>query len=253
MKIHYYLVCSRFEALIASQLPPDDFGLYMAVGTKKLASGHVIFFEVDGPRLDRSHFRLDEVERRCVPHADGSPRRSKYVSAYRAMEFIGLPAYGALYLTTADGRVLRLDAAPYDEALEEPGVSLYYELCPLIPVVVSGLAPRAFCASLTNPENPIHAPRLFFADLRLDLDERGRLAPYLPYSDPAHIAACIRELGGSKDTKTVSRTPSSRGFFRVIRRGFFIGDQTGIKHYPFPSLDELEIEHQQWWHSASAK
>jgi hypothetical protein len=169
------------------------------------------------------------------------------------MEFVELPAYGKLYLTTADGRVLALDAAPYDASLDEEGPSLYRELCPLFPLVVSGLPPRAFCASLTNPDNPIYAPRLFFADLRLDRDEKGRLLSHLPYSNPAHIAACIQELHeGTKQTKTVSRTPSTPGFFRVVRRGFFIGDQTGIKAYPFPSRDDLEINHQRWWHSASA-
>jgi hypothetical protein len=253
MKIHYYLVCSRFEALVASHLGPEDFGLYMAVGTNKLASGRVIFFEIDGGALDVEHFKLHDIEARCAPHPDGSPKRSKYVSVYRVMEFIPLDAYGMLYLSTPDGRVLGLESKAYTQDLEEPGPSLYCELCPLFPLVVSGQTPKDFCASITNPKSPISAPRLFFADLRLDRDEKGRLASYLPYSDPAHISACIRELhAGTKKSKTVSRTPTIPGFYRVIRRGFFLGDASGIKVYPFPSRDELEINHARWWHSASA-
>lgn len=255
MRIHYYLLGARFEALIASHLSPEDFGLYMAVGTTKLSSGRVIFFEVDGAKLDRDHFRLHDIAERCAPHPDGSPKRSKYVSVYRVMEFIGLDAYQNLYLTTHDGRVLGLTASEYDDSLDEPGPNLYRELCPLFPLVVSGLPPRAFCRTMTDPKQPICAPRLFFADLLLDRDDKGRLMPYLPYPNPAHITACIRELSSSdseKPTKTVARMPQTPGFYRVIRRGFFIGDQTGIKVYRYPSRDELEINHTRWWHSATA-
>jgi hypothetical protein len=255
MKIHYYLICSRFEALVASHLPAEDFGLYLAVGTQKLTSGRVLFLEIDPDKLDRDHFRLHDIEERCKPHPDGSPKRSKYVSVYRAMEFIDLAAYGDLCLTTADGRVLSLSPSEYDPSLDEPGPNLYRELCPLVPLVVSGLPPRDFCLSMTDPAAAISVPRLFFADLRLDRDSRGRIAAHLPYPDPAHLADCVRQLSvddGSKKTKTVSRTPSTPGFFRLIRRGFFLGDQRGIKVYRFPSIDDLEIRHARWWRSACA-
>ena len=103
----------------------------------------------------------------------------------------------------------------------------------------------------------MHAPRIFFVDLRVDRDERGRLAGWLPYTDPLHLEDCVQELErgdpGDKATKTVSRTPRTRGFLRVIRRGFFLGDQTGVKFYRFPTREELEIHHSKWWHSASAQ
>ena len=234
MQIRYYMVCSRFEALIASHLEPEAFGTYMAVGTKKLASGHVAFFEIDPgfPRVT-DHFKVDDIAERCVPHADGTPKRSKYISVYRVMEFLPLPVFGALYLTTPDGRVMRLDESPYEEGSEPRGVNLYQELSPLIPMVLSNLAPQAFAHTLTDPRNPVTAPRIFFADMRIDRDERGKLA--------------------GKATKTVSRTPRTRGFFRAIRRGFFLGDQTGVKFYRFPAREQLEIYHAKWWHSASAQ
>jgi hypothetical protein len=258
VQIRYYMICSRFEALIASHLDPEAFGTYMAVGTKKLASGHVVFFEIDPgfPKLT-DHFQVDDIETRCAPHPDGSPKRSKYISVYRVMEFLPLPVFRALYLTTPDGRVLRIDESPQPDADQANGINLFQELCPLIPMVVSSLPPREFVQALTNPANPVSAPRLFFADLRLDRDERGKLAGWLPYTDPLHIEDLIRELTlappGAKHTKTVSRTPRTRGFFRAIRRGFFLGDQTGLKFYPFPKLEDLEVVHQKWWHSASAQ
>ena len=258
MRIRYYMVCSRFEALIASHLEPEAFGTYMAVGTKKLASGHVAFFEIDPdfPKFT-GHFPVGDIDARCAPHEDGSPKRSKYLSVYRVMEFLPLPVYGPLYLTTPDGRVLKLDSSPYEEQDGETGLNLYQELCPLIPMVLSTQAPAAFARMLTDPRNPVHAPRIFFADLRIDRDEQGKLAGWLPYTDPLHIEDLIHELehgnAGGKATKTVSRTPRTRGFLRVIRRGFFLGDQTDTKCYRFPTREELEIHHSKWWHSASAQ
>lgn len=257
MKIRYYLLCARFEALVASHLEPEEFGVYMAVGTKKHSSGHVVFFEIDPAVKAESFFGLDDIEQRCLPHPDGSPKRSKYVSVYRTMEHLPLSLFKNLYLTTKDGRVLTLSEAPnHPRELEEAGPNLYQELCPLNPLVVSSLAPHAFVKNLTDPTNPVSAPRLFFADLRLDRDASGRLAPFLPYSEPLHIADCIREVEHSttgKAMKTVNRTPGMDGFFRLIRRGFFVGDQTGMKYFHYPSMEQFDDEYHLWWRSASAQ
>jgi len=130
-------------------------------------------------------------------------------------------------------------------------------LCPLIPLVLSNQPPAQFARAITDARNPVHAPRIFFADLALERDAQGRLAGWLPYTDPAHIEDLIHELEqadtSAKSTKTVSRTPRVRGFLRVIRRGFFLGDQSGMKFYRFPTREELEIHHSKWWHSASAQ
>lgn len=257
MTVRYYLIASRVEALVASHLEPEAFGTYMAVGTKKLASGHVVFFEIDPAFATlTSHFRVADINERCAPHPDGSPKRSKYISVYRVMEHLPLSVFGSLHLTTPDGRVLKLTEAPYHEPDDDAGARLYQELCPLIPMVVSGLPPSKFGKAITNPANLVSVPRQFFADLRLDRDAQGRLARWLPYTDMAHIEDCVREVESGtseKATKTVSRTPRSQGFFRTVRRGFFVADQTGLKFYPFPSRDHLEIHHAKWWHSASAQ
>ena len=46
MKIHLYMLCYRFEALVASHLDPEAFGRYMSVGTQKNTKGNVLFLEV---------------------------------------------------------------------------------------------------------------------------------------------------------------------------------------------------------------
>jgi hypothetical protein len=253
MDIHYYLLCYRLEALVASHLEPEAFGHYMAVGTQKLSRGNVVFAEIDSS-LQSDYFRLADIRERCVPRPDGSPKRSKYISIYRVLEHLELSAIGRLYLTTADGRVLGLDAGSYDAGAEVEGPHMYQELCPVSPLVVSSLAPAAFSRFMTDPNQAVSVPRLFFADLLLDRDDSGHLAGYLPYSEPMHILACLNELkeGHGKETKTVNRTPTMNAFYRTIRRGFFVGDQRGLKFYPFPPVRELEVQHAHWWRSASA-
>jgi len=252
MDIHLYFLCYRFEALIASHLEPEAFGRYMAVGSEKNTRGNVLFFEID-PNLKSDYFRLQDIAERCKPTADGKPKRSKYVSAYRVLEHLDLSCFRKLYLTTVDGRVLALEATEYNTSDDLPGPSLFEELCPVTPMVVSTLAPTGFIKFMTDPTNAISVPRIFFVDMLLDRDETGKLAGYLPYRNPLHVIDCIKELedSGSKPTKTVTRTPNVAGFFRTIRRGFFLGDQTGLKFYKFPDRRVLEVEHSQWWHSAS--
>jgi hypothetical protein len=237
--------------LIASMLEPEAFGRYMATGTQKLTRGHYMFFEVDRG-LSSNYFRLHDIEQRCVPHADGSPRRSKYISIYRVLEHIDRGALGKLYLTAADGRTLALDAAPYDPACEKRGDNLYQELCPVSPMVASDRPPAEFAKFLTSPDNALWLPRIMFADLLNDHDEDGNLAGYLPYADPLHIEQCIREVKAKTDksTKTISRNPRIVAFYRTIRTGFYIGDRSGLTFYPFPRQSELETKHAQWWRSA---
>ncbi len=64
MTIHFYMLCYRSEALVASHLEPEAFGRYMAVGTQKLTHGNVMFFEID-PQLKSTYFRLDDIAQRA--------------------------------------------------------------------------------------------------------------------------------------------------------------------------------------------
>jgi hypothetical protein len=252
MTIHLYMLCYRYEALVASHLEPVDFGRYMALGTQKHTRGNVLFFEID-PDLKSDYFKLDDIAQRCAPHEDGSPKRSKYISVYRVLEHIPLGAFDKLYLVTADGRVMYLSESQHPEEEKQRDAHLFQELCPLSPLVASALQPSQFCKFITDPQNPIHIPRIFFVDLLAERDESGHIAGYLPYSDPMHILDCLKDVekGLTKTTKTVSRNPVLHGFFRTINRGFYLGDLTGVKFYRFPERRTLEVEYARWWRSAS--
>ena len=251
MDVRYYMVGYRSEALIASHLDPESFGSYMAVGTKKLTRGSLLFFEIDRS-LKSDFFRLHDIDKRCAPHPDGKPKRSKYISIYRVLENLDLSFVKKLYLVTADGRTLGIDPQPYQAWSESAKGYLYQELCPVHPLIISALAPRQFCQFMTNPEIPLYLPRIFFANLRLDHDAQGHLAGSLPYRDPLHIEECLRELSSNpeKMTKTVSRTPHISAFYRTIHSGFFLGDRSDMLYFPFPQQQALEGEHARWWRSA---
>lgn len=252
MSFRLYLLCRRFEALVASQLDPEAFGAYMATGTMRQTYGEVLFTEIN-PAIIEGEFDLDRTRRECVPHTDGSPRRSKYVSIYRVLERIPLRAFGHFHMVTRDGRVLSLEPRnPLPEWEEPDGANMYMELCPTVPLVVSRLGPVSFIRMLTNPRNPVSVPRLLMADMLIDQEKDGRLASYLPYRHPAHIHDCIREVSDeNKASKVVDRNPTMTGFFRTIRRGFFVGDQESVIYYRFPTIPELEDEYHPWWRSAS--
>ncbi|MFN8075617.1 MAG: hypothetical protein U0Q15_09375 [Kineosporiaceae bacterium] len=253
MTVYLYLSLIP-EALIASMLPPEDFGAHYAVGSAKRSRGQAIFFEVDRDKLDPDAFPLAEADRRCVAQPDGAPKRSVYLSIYRTLENVPLDALRKLYLTTDDGRVLGLSPRPYEAGPGE-GRYLYQEFCPVTPRVVSRQDPAAFSAGLTDATKPFHVPRLVFCDLTLGDLKDDPDSPHvddLPYPNIGHLRDCLRDLRTwpTKQTKSVLRQMTQEVLFRTIEHGFYVGDATGIVAYPMPSRDELEREHYAWWRSA---
>ena len=109
MERHLYLSVMP-EALVASQLPPHAFGAYYATGSRKKSRSQAMFFELD-PDFRHEYFNIEAGYKRLVPHEDGSPKRSVYISIYRVLEHVPLSAIQKLYVTTRDGRTLGLDAA----------------------------------------------------------------------------------------------------------------------------------------------
>jgi len=107
MSIYFYLSLIP-EALIASMLPPKEFGSYLAVGTKKRTRGQALFFTLQ--EVEKTSFIIKDIDKKCVPHPDGEPKHSVYISIYRVLERTPLSAIGNLYLVTSDGRVLEMES-----------------------------------------------------------------------------------------------------------------------------------------------
>jgi hypothetical protein len=244
MSNYIYLTCTP-EALVASMLPPEGFGMYLSTGTKKRNKGQTIFFEVDLEKIENL-IDMDSLNKRCVAKEDGSPKSSVYLSVYRVLETIPVSALKSLYLTTDRGTILELKKTAYDKSKETPNsLHLYQELCPVTPLVASGLAPSVFLNTLTDGSRPIVLPKLFFVELKLGELATNPLygsAEQLPYSNVGHLRDCLEILRGEyeKHMKTVQRVYSGILLYRTIESGFYVGLKDEILYYPYPSMRELE-------------
>jgi hypothetical protein len=251
--IHLYLSLVP-EALIASMLSPEEFGNYYAVGTKKKSSGQAIFFEVD-PNFRSKYFRIKEGISRCVPHEDGSPKASIYISVYRVLEHVDVSALGQLYLVTQDGRTLGLNSTDHIPTLED-GLHLYKEIVPVSPLVASRLNPMEFYDLIVkNPTSLVTLPAIAFAELRLDelaVDpEMGQVGD-LPYSNMDHLREVLKDLNTKPvATKMVDRASPATFAYRTVKNGLYVGNEKAISFYPMPSRDDLRENHYRWWRSAN--
>jgi hypothetical protein len=137
MGVHLYLSTTP-ESLVASMLPPEEFGRYMAVGARASSHGEVMFFDLD-EGLQNEHFDFSMIATRCVCDAQGRPKASVYLGVYRVLERIPLEALRTLWLTTAKGIVLPLQPT---ETVPEfaDAYYLYQELCPAHPLMASAVS-----------------------------------------------------------------------------------------------------------------
>ncbi len=241
------------EALIASGLEPEKFGNYLAVGTQKRARGQAVFFELDIDKMG-DVVSKEYIEKNCIPRADGTLKRSLYLSIYRVLEKIPLNALKSLYLTTDDGRVLELKQGKFEPQTNE-NLYLYQELCPVHPRIASSLSPEAFVRYVCDPKNNISVPKLLIAQLNLGAlanDPIAGDAGDLPYSNVYHLRDCLSGLlqNSNKITKTVVRFFKDDIQYRTCKNGFFIGDNEKVLFYPFPSQEELDSKYHAWWRSA---
>jgi hypothetical protein len=255
MTVHLYLSMIP-EALIASMLTPDEFGVYYAVGAEKKARGQAVFCEID-PGFRDDFFRIDEGVERCVPHEDGSPKRSIYISVYRVLEHIPLGAVERLYLVTQDGRVLGLDPTG-DSPEETEGMHLYHEIAPVRARVVSALGPRGFYDLIVrNPMSLLSLPAVCFVELglgELAKDPEYGAVRDLPYPGIDHLRQCLVDLQTKTvETKMVDRLVPASFPYRTIQNGLFMGRRVEerIIYFPLPSREELRADHYRWWRSAN--
>ena len=239
------------EALVASHLPPGEYGSYLALGSKKRSHGQGIFFKL---KDDYASERLDAYPG-IEELRNGRLRRSAYLGIHRVLEQTPLDALESLHLITDDGHVLTLQPKEYEPA-PGPRYHLYQEFCPITPRVVSELEPRGFAAEITDTSRPVSLPALVFAELQLDRlgdDPEANGVDNLPYGGLEHLRDCLRELRAKpgKTSKLVVRHLEQDVLFRTIHRGFYAASTDGgLKWFPMPSREELETTHYTWWRSA---
>lgn len=251
---HYVYLSLTPEALICSMLPPNEFGNYLAVGTKKRTRGQAIFFEIDPTKAPKDLVPEEYMNERCVAKGDGSPKNSVYLGIYRVLEQMPLEALKSLYLATDDGRVLELKQEKYNIDNQQE-LHLYQELTPVKPRIASTLAPEKFMDYMTKKDEYVSLPKLVFCELQLrNLSSDPEHAPIhdLPYPNLDHLRDCLVNLkeDPSKNKKTIIRFFDKDLMYRTIKNGFFVGEHGKMLYYPFPSEEVLEEKHYAWWRSA---
>ena len=254
MTVHLYLSLIP-EALIASMLPPEEFAVYYTVGYSKKMRGQAMFVELD-PDFRHDFFPIEQGIARCVPHADGTPKRSVYIATYRVLEHIPLDHVSQLYLVTRFGEALTLQRSG-DYPTKEEGLYMYQEIAPKFPLVVSTLPPLEMYKFLTqDPSSMIHLPAVCFVELRLGElagdPEFGKVRD-LPYEGIHRLRECLLELE-TKDisTKMVDRVHTTEYPYRMIDSGIYIGNMEELAYFPLPSREELRNKYYRWWRSANS-
>ncbi|MFZ0547257.1 MAG: hypothetical protein WAM60_17550 [Candidatus Promineifilaceae bacterium] len=254
MTKHLYLSLMP-EALIASMLSPEDFGLYFAIGQDRTIHDQAVFIELD-PDYRSDDFRIDEGFELCVPHDDGAPKKSVYISVYRVLERISLDAMKKLYLVTAHGQVLGLEASN-DFPADNASTYMYQEIAPVQPLVVSTLGAKDYAEFISqDADNFVHLPAVAFVDLQLGKlaeDPETGSVDDLPYSYIPHLRECLFEVRTKMThTKIVHRVHATEFPYRMIKHGIFISQYGGgMVFYAMPSRDELRSKYYRWWRSAN--
>lgn len=254
MKVYFYLLAYPMEALLASMLPPEEFGSYMAIGTQQMSRGKVVYLEL-AENFQSKEFDLDRGRNECKPDGSGAPKKSVYLSLYRVLERIPLESIRTLHLVTKDGRDLALAPQKIQPIREHPhrgGVFFYQELAPVRPMVVSQLDPLDFGQFLTEEKNPLRIPKILYARMKLGHDPMHVInEAELPYTNLPHLQNCIRELVDAKKvTKTYERHSYEDFVYSSIVDGVYLAEPGQGLFFPFPDETALKGPFYTWWRSA---
>ncbi len=256
---HLYLILYPNEALVASQLEPDEFGKHYSVGSPKHYKGKVIFAEVD-INYRNDYFQIDEYLKRTESGVPGIPKKTKFIKSYRVLEHVDLDAIKELYLVTTDGMVLGLPKSDDFSIFHQPKrVRIYQEICPLQLVVASNLDPEQFGYYITRESVSKGAPKIFYTQYDVDIEEvlkmkdaTDRMVTPLPNVNPTNFTQAILELAGdpTKRTKTISLDEVLDEIsYAKIKHGFWLADSEKIIFWAIPGEQQLEEQHYLWWKS----
>ena len=252
---HLYMIVFPVNALVASQLKPAEFAQHYTIGSSKHFKGKVIFAEVD-IQYRNMHFDIDHYLSLTVPHENGQPKKTKYISSYAVLEHIDLKALKNLYLVTTNGKALEIEAKPYT-AINEPGlVRIYQEINPLTNLVASTLDQRAFGKYITSETKSKGAPKVCFTQYDFNVNEfieknKSGGIPYspIPETNASRLNEFLVELQSHPEKKTKTLNLNStliEAPYSLIRHGFWFAAGNELLFYPMPSTEELNKNHYDW-------
>ncbi|MEI8093947.1 MAG: hypothetical protein WCG80_07040 [Spirochaetales bacterium] len=250
-----YMILFPNTALVGSQLPPDDFGRHFISGSSKYYSGKLIFAEIDAA-YRHEYFNIDDALK-DMTHADGRPKSTKYISTYRVLEHIEFSAILSLYITTPEGFTLPLVQGSYEATHQSGLIRIFGEIAPVSMMVLSDYNFRDFSKFITNPKGHVGAPKMFYTQIDLDIDEfladfeaNPLMQPPIPDIHPSVLRESVLDLRKyvDKHTKGLSLSnPLGKISFRHLRHGFMFASQEENKFYPLPAPKDIEKLHFRFW------
>lgn len=255
---HLYQVLSPNNALVASQLDPEQFAKHYTSGSTRFYPGKVVFAEVD---IEFRHpfFNIDEGLQALIPHEDGRPKATRFISSYRVLEHIDFDAILKLYLATPEGSTIGLESAPYDKTHQKGYLRIFAEIVPLRMLVLSNSNFVEFGQQITSPNYAKGAPKLFYTQIELEIDEflrdfeeRPTLHPPIPGLHPAILRDAILGLrfNPEKPLKGLSLASMFDSLsYRSLRHGFMFASQQGTKFFPLPSEQKIKEMNSRFWRS----
>jgi len=253
---HLYMIVFPINALVASQLEPEQFGEHYITGSTKHFSGKVIFAELDINFRD-DYFEIDKYLDLTVTQKDGSPKKTKFIKSYGVLEHVDLTAIKKLHLCTTNGKVLSIDPVEYT-AYNKPGlIRIYQEITPLDTLVASTLDQREFGKFITTQTRSKGAPAIFFTQIDFTISRFLEMNKYkeilnieLPDVNPYRFYDCIVALKNNpeKTNKTIELGSLLRDLsYKYLRHGFWFVDSEQLKFFPMPSEADLENKYFYWW------
>jgi hypothetical protein len=255
-KHHLYMVVFPINALIASQLDPYRFAEHYTIGSAKHYKGKVLFVEID-INFRNPYFNIDHYLSLTVPHPNGEPKKTKFISSYRVLEHVDLSTFKNLYLVTTNGKALEIKSEPYT-AKNEPGlVRIYQEITPLTNLVASTLDQRHFGKYITSQTHSKGCPKVCFTQYEFNVEEflktnKNRELMYspIPETNAARLWDYLMELkqAPEKRTKTINLSSTLvESSYTIIRHGFWFVAGDEMVFYPMPTVEEMERDHFDWW------
>ena len=246
---HIYMIQHPNYSLVGSQYSPEEFAAHYMSGSTRHYDGKVVFAELD---LDyrNDFFDIDRGIKGLVPHADGRPKATKFISTYRVLEHVDLSAIRRLYLTTPSAVVLGLDPEPYTTEHKPDFIRIFAEISPIRMLVLTKMSFPEFGKAITDPANPKGVPSIFYTQIELDIKEfmveiekNPFLAMPFPNVHPSKLRDAVIELRDIPDKQTKGLSLDSnlnRMSYRSLRHGFMFATQSDSRFFRLPSPEEIE-------------
>jgi hypothetical protein len=255
---HLYLVVHPNHSLVASALDPERFIKHYVRESSRYFEGKLVFAELD-PAFRHPYFDVGSAYSQLLPHPDGSPKATKFISSYRVLEHIDFAAMGSLYIADESGGFVRLEAAPDGEPCPDCAEELrvILEVDPVRFIVLTKLGLLEYGRFATDKANSKGAPSMLYTELDLSVDEFMReteegpyVSSFFPGVHPERLRQGIRELrtAPGKEVKGISLyCPLDRISYKLLRGGFVFASGESVKFYPLLSLDEVEKRFYKFW------